>query len=63
VTAPGKREGANILGIVVKVDKANSTSLMSSEHSRSMTSNSFDIYYVFSNELNGPYFNSELLGA
>ena len=52
------------LGVVVNVDKANSSSLKSSKHSSPLITNSFDIYYVFfpsHGKINGPYYPSELL--
>jgi len=55
--------GGNNLGIIVDVNKANSSSLMSSRHSASLVQNSPDIYYVyFSNDLQvcGPFYTSEL---
>lgn len=50
------------LGLVVKVTKANSSTLMSSKHSSRLVENSPDIYYVyFSNDsVSGPYYMSEL---
>jgi len=58
-----KAKGENVIGIVVKIDKANCESLSSSQHSSSLVKNAFDVYYVFSNSVNGPYFTSELTGA
>ena len=60
VKAPSSSTGESILAIVVMVDKANSSSLLSSIHSSSMVANSLDLYYVFSDALSGPYFTSEL---
>ena len=49
-------------GIVIKVSKANSVSLLLSAHSRQHAKNSQDIYYVFFREsgFRGPYYTSEL---
>lgn len=51
------------MGIVVRVDKANATSLSSSAHSASLLNNSQDIYYIFAGEdaISGPYYTSELM--
>ena len=51
------------LGLVVKIDKANSSSLKKSVHSISLLDNSPDIYYVFfpDGSTAGPYYTSELL--
>lgn len=56
-----KRQGTNF-GVVVHVDKANATSLMTSTHSQQYLKNSTDIYYVFFAETGkeGPYYSSEL---
>lgn len=51
------------IGIVIKTDKANSKSLLSSTHSVGLVKNSTDIYYILSasSELSGPYYASELI--
>jgi len=56
-----KREG-NDFGVIVGVNKANSTSLSLSIHSQHHLKNSLDIYYVFFPEkgYDGPYYTSEL---
>ena len=56
-----KRQG-NDVGVVVKVNKANSQSLKLSLHSQQHLKNSPDIYYVFFPEIgyDGPYYTSEL---
>lgn len=53
----------NLLGVVVKIDKANSKSLLSSTHSSELIKNSSDIYYVFFSDAttSGPYYTSELV--
>lgn len=60
VTATGPDKMS--LGIVVKVGKANSSSLLSSKHSASLLNNSQDIYYIFAGDgaISGPYYTSEL---
>lgn len=56
-----KRAGEDF-GLVVYVNKANSTSLGTSQHSRNHLKNSPDIYYVFfpNSGYEGPYYTSEL---
>ena len=56
-----KRTGDDF-GVVVSVNKANSTSLQMSRHSQNHLTNSPDIYYVFFPEIgyDGPYYTSEL---
>jgi len=56
-----KRTGEKF-GVVVQVNKANSSSLTSSQHSKNLLKNSPDIYYVFFPEIgyDGPYYTSEL---
>lgn len=50
-------------GVIVGIDKANSKSLILSNHSQQHLKNSSDIYYVFFSNFmrSGPYYTSELL--
>jgi hypothetical protein len=50
------------VGIVVDVEKANGSSLMTSSHTLHLLKNSPDIYYVFfpRDGVTGPYYTSEL---
>ena len=56
-----KRTGEDF-GVVVSVDKANSSSLATSQHSKNLLKNAPDIYYVFFPDIGrgGPYYTSEL---
>ena len=49
-------------GVIVSIDKANSSSLKASQHSKAHLKNSQDIYYVFftNTGYDGPYYTSEL---
>lgn len=56
-----KRSGEDF-GVVVSVNKANSTALKISQHSKNHLENSTDIYYVFFPQVgfDGPYYTSDL---
>jgi len=56
-----KRLGKDF-GVVIEVNKANSTSLKISQHSKNHLDNSSDIYYVFfpRGDDVGPYYTSDL---
>lgn len=56
-----KRTGEDF-GVIVSVNKANSDSLKTSQHSKNHLDNSPDIYYVFFPQVgfDGPYYTSEL---
>ena len=56
-----KRTGEDF-GVVIEVNKANSISLSTSQHSKNLLKNSTDIYYVFfpNSGYEGPYYTSEL---
>lgn len=63
VKVTGSSGQTDSVAIVIDVNKANTSSLSSSAHSRQLLQHSSDIYYVFSDTLQGPYFNFELTGA
>jgi len=56
-----KRTGEDF-GVIVSINKANSASLSTSQHSKNLLSCSTDIYYVFFPEtgFDGPYYTSDL---
>ena len=63
MTSHNRRSGDHSVGVVVKVDKANSSTLSSSRHTAFHLHNSPDIYYVFFTDQTpaGPYYASELI--
>ena len=56
------KKTGNDFGVVVSVNKANSASLITSQHSKNLIKNSSDVYYVFFPRIgrDGPYYTSEL---
>jgi heat shock protein HspQ len=63
VTTPPQQNGIGMLGVVIKVDKANSSSLNSSVHSSNLLKIAQPIYWVLLSDqtTNGPYYTSELV--